>query len=446
MKDILNQTLKYTPNAEIIHQQLILTQVKFENNKLKYVNTKQVDGVGLRVIKDGRIGFSSTTWARPSNAEFTQKFHIQGVNQLIENAIISAKFGQEAKFEFPKPYIPSQVKVFDKEVENFSVEETIELGKSVIEKLLEVEHELFCKELDINKTILNTNITNTAGVDFTYQKTIFTFDVTTLLIRNNSLLWLMEYVSGCNLNKDIDSIVRKISESLQWSKNELSVKIKKLPAIFTPKLIPTILETIELGVNGKLVQKGASPLAGKLGEKIFDEQITIYDDATVDFGLNSCPVDGEGIATRKTPLIENGILRNYIFDLQTAGILNTNTTGNGYRDFDSLPAPHSSNLIVLPGNMDFYDMIKDMKEGIIIDLVLGGGQSNVLAGEFAFNVELGFKVENGEVAGRLKDTMVACNIFDIFNRIRAIGSKLYDWAGVRSPHFYIDEINVTGKG
>ncbi|MEW6096151.1 MAG: TldD/PmbA family protein [bacterium] len=430
MEEILNKTNKYTPNAEVIHQQLTSTQSKFENNKLKCIKTKQINGLGLRIIKNGRIGFSSTTCGQTT--------------LLIENAINSAKFGQEAKFEFPKSHIPHQTKIFDKEVEEFSVEEGLELGNRLIEKLLHLEQGLFCKDLDINKTILKTKITNTSGLEITYQKTFFTLYVTGLLVRNNSLLWLNEYTSGCNLNKDIDSIVDRIGESLQWSRNELSAKTQKLPAIFTPKLIPTILETVELGVNGKLVQKGASPLTDRLGEKIFDEQITIYDDATVDFGPNSCPVDAEGITTQKIPLIENGILKNYIFDLQTAGFLKTNSTGNGYRDFDSLPSPQCSNLIISTGNMDFYEMIKDMKEGIIIDLVLGGGQSNVLAGEFAFNVELGFKVENGEVVGRLKDTMVACNIFDIFNRVRAIGSKAYSYGGVFSPHFYIDEVSVAG--
>lgn len=431
----MEEILKYTPNAETIHQQLIITQFKFENNRLKYINTKQVDGLGLRVIKDGRIGFSSTTASTS-----------QDLTTLIENASNSAKFGQEAKFTFPKSQLPAQVKIFDKEVENFSIEEGIELGKTLIEQLLAIENEFFVKEIDINKGILNTKITNTTGLELAYQKTTFTIYISGLLVRNNSLLWLNEYISGCNLNKDIDSIVKKIKETVQWAKNEVLMKKKKLPAIFTPKVIPTILETVELGVNGKLVQKGASPLTGRLDEKIFDEKITIYDDATIDFGLNSYPVDGEGVATRRIPLIEKGILKNYIFDLQTAGMLNTNSTGSGHRDFDSLPAPHCSNLIVSVGDMDFYDMIKDMKEGIIIDLVLGGGQSNVLAGEFAFNLGLGFKVENGEVIGRLKDTMVACNIFDIFNKIRALGSKLYSFGAVKSPHFYIDEVNVAGKG
>ncbi|MFH1562295.1 MAG: TldD/PmbA family protein [Nitrospirota bacterium] len=443
MEEVLTKTLNYTPDAEVIHQQLISTQVMFENNKLKGVNTKQINGLGLRVIKDGKIGFSSTT-------------DLVNLTQLVDNAIISAKFGQEAKFEFPKTLSPSPVKVFDEGVERFSIEEGVDLGKNLIDRLLALDSELFCKEAEISRTILKTKIVNTAGVDFEYQKTLFTIYVTGLLIRNNSLLWLTEYETGCDLNeaclvKDIEVMVSKIAESLAWSKNELSCKTKKLPMIFTPKLISTILDTVELGVNGKLIQKGASPLTNRLGEKIFDERLTIYDDATIDFAPNSCPVDGEGVRTQKTPLIENGVLKNYLFDLQTAGFLNTVSTGNGHRDFDSLPSPLCSNIVVLPGEeaclvMDFYDMIKDMKEGIIIDSVLGGGQSNVLAGEFAFNVELGFKVENGEVVGRLKDTMASGNVFDIFNRIRAIGSESYSWGNVISPHFYFDEINVVGNG
>lgn len=432
MEAVLNKTLKYTPDAELIYQQLLVTQFKFGSNNLKAINTKQINGLGLRIIKDGKIGFSSTT-------------DLTNQTQLLENAIMSAMLGQEAKFEFPKTYLSSPVRVFDKEIEDFRLEEGVGLGNSLLEKLTLLGDGLFCKEIEINKSILITQIINTAGLEFTYQKTFFTIYVTCLLIRNNSLLWLNDYLSGCNLNKDIDSIVNKISESLNWSKNEVFTKTNKLPAIFTYKSIPTLLETIKLGVNGKLVQKGYSPFTDRLEEKIFDSRISIYDDATIDFGLNSCPVDAEGIATRKTPLIENGILKNYIFDLQTAGFLNTYSTGNGYRDFDSLPAPQCSNLIVSTGDMDFYDMIKDMKEGIVIDLVLGGGQSNVVGGEFAFNVGLGFKVENGEVVGRVKDTMVTCNIFDIFNRIRAIGSKSYTWGGVISPHFYLDEVNIAGK-
>ena len=94
--------------------------------------------------------------------------------------------------------------------------------------------------------------------------------------------------------------------------------------------------------------------------------------------------------------------KNYIYDLQTAGIMNAKSTGNGTRSFASQPSPGNSNVIIEPGEMKFEDMIKDMKRGILVDQVLGGGQSNILAGEFSVNIDLGFLVENGEIVGRVK--------------------------------------------
>ncbi len=95
--------------------------------------------------------------------------------------------------------------------------------------------------------------------------------------------------------------------------------------------------------------------------------------------------------------------------------------------------------------MKFEDMIKDMKSGILVDQVLGGGQSNVLAGEFSVNIDLGYFVENGEIVGRVKDCMVAGNVFDAFNNIIALGDKA-DWHGsLKVPPFYFRSINVAGN-
>lgn len=194
-----------------------------------------------------------------------------------------------------------------------------------------------------------------------------------------------------------------------------------------------------------MVQKGASPLTGKLGQKIIDERISMYDDSTIDYADGSYICDGEGVSAQRTPLIELGVLKNYIYDLQTAGIMNAKSTGNGTRCFTSQPSPGNSNIIIEPGEMKFEDMTKDMKCGILVDQVLGGGQSNVLAGEFSVNIDLGYLVENGEIVGRVKDCMIAGNVFDVFNNIIALGDKS-DWHGaLRVPPFYFRSVNVAGN-
>jgi len=121
------------------------------------------------------------------------------------------------------------------------------------------------------------------------------------------------------------------------------------------------------------------------------------------------------------------------------------TTGNGIRaGFHSSPSPGVSNLTVPEGNTSFSDMIKDIKEGMIIDQVLGLGQGNVLSGVFSINVQLGFKIKNGKVAGRIKNVMIAGNAFQVLKDIVAVGSEARWVSGqYHFPHVYVKSLSVS---
>ncbi|MEK7789856.1 MAG: metallopeptidase TldD-related protein, partial [Planctomycetota bacterium] len=160
---------------------------------------------------------------------------------------------------------------------------------------------------------------------------------------------------------------------------------------------------------------------------------------------SSYPCDSEGTPSQRTPLFEKGVLKNYLFDLQTAGIMKAKSTGNGNRGFSSQPSPGNSNITVEPGTMSFEAMIKDIGYGLLVDQVLGGGQSNVLAGEFSVNIDLGYLIENGEIVGRVKDCMFAGNAFEVFNNIVAIGDKAEWHSSIKVPPFYFKSINVAGN-
>ena len=428
---ILESALKNADSAEVIFEQGETRSISFENNKLKYVNTKSIRGIGLRIIKNGRIGFSSATDLRKPE-------------RLVANAIESAKFGQGARFEFPSQTNFPEVETFDDNVVSYHVENAIELGRNAIDAALTVNPDYECG-VEIGKGIGLSRLINSRGLDISRQATHFSMGIDILLVKGQSLIWTSEGESSRRLSTDLDKHVKKALERQRLAEKDVQIGTGTYPVIFTPKSVHTALATFEVGCNGKLVQKGASPLAGKIGEKIIDERVSIYDDSTINYADGSFPFDGEGIPAQKTPLIENGVLRNYIYDLQTAGMMNAKSTGNGMRGFASQPAPGCTNIIIEPGNMSFEDMIADMKQGLLVDQVLGGGQSNVLAGEFSVNIDLGFLVENGEIVGRVKDCMIAGNAFDIFNNITALGNKT-EWHGsTKLPHFYFRALNVAGN-
>ena len=428
---ILDLALKNSDSAEIICEEGESRSISFENNKLKSVYTKSIRGVGLRVIKDGKIGFSSTTDFRKPE-------------QLVTNAIESAKFGQEAKFEFQSKNEFKNIKLFDGNVVNYPIEKGIQVGSEAIDKALSVNPNYECG-VSIGKGVSKSRLINSNGLDVSTQSTSFGTSIDILLVKDKGLLWVGEGESSAKLSDDFGKHVAKALSDLKLAENEVDISTGCYPVVFTSKAIGTLLSTFETGCNGKIVQKGVSPLTGKLGQKILDDRVSIYDDPTIDYADGSYSCDDEGVSARRTPLFESGVLKNYIYDLQTAGIMNAESTGNGTRSFASQPSPGNSNVIVDSGEMKLEDMVKDIKYGILVDQVLGGGQSNVLAGEFSVNIDLGYLVENGEIVGRVKDCMVAGNVFDVFNNIIALGDKS-DWHGsLRVPPFYFRSVNLAGN-
>ncbi len=430
-EEILDLALENSDSVEVIYEEGESRSISFENNKLKSVYTKSIRGVGLRVIKGGKIGFSSTTDFRKPE-------------QLVENAIESAKFGQKAMFEFQSKSELKDIKLFDENVVNYPVENGIQVGNEAIDKALSVNPNYECG-VSIGKGVGKSRLINSNGLDVSSQSTSFGTSIDILLVKDKGLLWVGEGESSAKLSDDLGKHVAKVLRDLKLAENEVDISTGSYPVVFTSKAIGTLLSTFETGCNGKMVQKGVSPLTDKLGQKIVDERISIYDDPTIDYADGSYACDDEGVSARRTPLFESGVLKNYIYDLQTAGIMNAESTGNGTRSFASQPSPGNSNVIVESGEMKFEDMIKDIKYGILVDQVLGGGQSNVLAGEFSVNIDLGYLVENGEIVGRVKDCMVAGNVFDVFNNIIALGDKS-DWHGsLRVPPFYFRSVSLAGN-
>lgn len=430
-EQVLELAEKKADSAEVIYEEGESKSVNFENNKLKYIHSNSVRGIGLRVIKGGRIGFSSTT-------------DLRNPERFVDMALQSAKFGQEVRFEFPSQDSFSEVRIFDKSVADYPAGNAISEGKEAVEKSLADCPDYLCG-VDIGCTVWRRRLLNTNGLDVSKASTTFGTGYHVMLIKDKGLVSISEGESSRRVTTGLLNQVEKSLEKMHLSEKEVRVTPGNHPVIFTAKTMHLLLAPFEMGCNGKLVQKGISPLAGKLGEKILDERVTIYDDATVDFAIGSYPMDGEGIRSRRTPLFEKGVLKNYLFDLQTAGMMSAKSTGNGNRGFGSQPAPGCTNIIVETGDITLEDMIRDIKYGVLVDQVLGGGQSNTLAGEFSVNLDLGFLIENGTLTGRVKNCMIAGNVFDAFNNIAAIGSEA-EWHGADYvPPFYFKSLAVVGQ-
>jgi PmbA protein len=136
---------------------------------------------------------------------------------------------------------------------------------------------------------------------------------------------------------------------------------------------------------------------------------------------------------------------NFLYDLQTAALAGKRSTGNGERG-RGLPAPSPTAFVIAPGKTSFEEMVSDIREGLVIEELMGAEQGNILGGDFSGNVLLGYKIENGKIVGRVKDTMVSGNIYSLLKEITAIGRDAR-WVGgfVNTPSLYFPCISVASK-
>jgi PmbA protein len=433
MEEILEKVKRVSEAAEIFLVTSEETPVQFEANRLKHIQSKQSQIVALRIIRNGRIGYSVTT--NPDDAD-----------GLINAAVETAEFGMTARFEFPTPTTYPQVEIYDDRVKSVSLEQMINLGEEMIAAVKGHTADIVC-EAAVSKDIISVKLINSSGNSAGYNKSIFSLGIEGSLIRGTDMLFVAESQSSCRPLTDSEGITDTVTRHLEWARNQAVVSSKPLPVIFTPNGVASaLINPLMVAFNGRTVLEGASPIGNRLGEPVFDSKFNLHDDATINYRPGSHPFDDEGVTSRRTPLIEAGIPVNFLYDLQTATLADKHSTGNGKRHGGGLPSPSPNAFVIQPGDIPFNDMLADIKEGLVIEYLMGAGQGNILGGDFSGNVLLGYKVKNGKIVGRVKDTMVSGNVYQVLKDITAIGNDAR-WVGsfLNSPSIYCPSLSVAVK-
>ncbi len=433
MENILDQAKRVAEEAEVFMVSSEETPVQFEANRLKHIQSKRSSSVALRIVRQGRIGYATTT--EPGDSQ-----------NLVNNAVETAQFGMTAKFELPSLTSYPQVEAYDPDTESISLEKMIELGEKLIATVKGHTPDILC-EAEVTKGLVSVRIINSRGGQANYRKSIFSLGIEGTLIHDTDMLFVGESESSCHPLLEPKAVAETVLQQLELAKNRASVPSQSLPVVFTPNgAASALILPLMVAFNGKTVLEGASPIGNRLGQPVFDKKLWLWDDPTIAYRPGSRPCDDEGISSQRTALIEQGTVANFLYDLQTAALAHTRSTGNGSRSRGGLPSPSPSAFIIAPGKTSFNEMVNDIKEGLVIEQLMGATQGNILGGDFSGNVLLGYKVESGKIVGRVKDTMVSGNIYQILKQITAIGSEA-KWVGgfLNTPPLYCPSVAVASK-
>jgi len=436
MEKLLQQACKKVDSAELFRVKSKTVPVNFEVNRLKSIDISESEEKALRVINKGRIGFSSSTGS-------------ESFDSMLIKAAATSEFGSKASFDFPEEAKRSKkrkINIYDKKVANKSIEEMVKIGEDILGRMKDFNRKLRC-DVTILKDYSEIEYFNSRGGNFSYNKTTIAYSVMVQQIEDQDMLIIESSLESGKDNLDAKELTSEIIENLKWGEKIVPVESGKMPVIFTPKAALVLILPIISGLSGKMALKKISPLAAQKNKKLWSDLLTIYSDGTINFALGSAPFDDEGVEMKRVPLVKKGKIKNFYYDLQTAGIAGVESTGNGLRaGSQSEPVPGISNLVMEEGKVSFSEMVKDISEGIIIDQVLGLGQGNIISGAFSNNVQLGYKIEKGKIVGRVKDVMIAGNAIEELKNIAALGNKAKWIEGkYKFPHIYLKSLSVSAK-
>jgi PmbA protein len=225
--------------------------------------------------------------------------------------------------------------------------------------------------------------------------------------------------------------------------NARKVETASVPVVFEPRTARSLLGHIFSAVNGDAVYRDSSFLAGKLGQQVAADQITVYDDGLLPGGFGTSPFDDEGVATRRTTVIQNGVLESYLLNCYTARKLGLKTTGNASRGLTGSPGVGHGNLSFEPGPLSGDEIIASVKNGFYVTELMGQGV-NLVNGDYSRGAA-GYWIENGELAYPVSEVTIAGNLKQMLFDLEAVGSDLDFRSSIIVPTVKIREMTVAGK-
>ncbi|OQW61001.1 MAG: modulator protein [Proteobacteria bacterium SG_bin9] len=224
--------------------------------------------------------------------------------------------------------------------------------------------------------------------------------------------------------------------------NPKKVSTQKAQVVFDPRVAGSLVGYLVGAANGASIARKASFLKDKLGQQLFDAGVQIIDDPLRVRGLRSQAFDAEGVATKKTAIVENGVLSTWLLDCATARELGLKTTGHAHRGVSSSPSPGAYNLHLAAGRMTPKELMSDIKQGFYVTDLIGSGVNGV-TGDYSRGAA-GFWIENGELTYAVSEVTIAGHLLDIFKSMAPANDLTFRY-GVNAPTVRLGEMTVAGR-
>ena len=430
------------------------TFIQLESGKVEKLEQGEDAGVGLRVIDPWKTYYASTNSFEETHLiSLAQKLSGYTADRTGQSATIVDGM-RNAAYPFSISRDPGGVDVRDK----------LELVRNFEAKVRSMEPRIIQVRIMYRDTRQNVTITTTEEGSKLDSRMQVVFTVL-LVGRDGSEMqtsyeaaggfYGFEYFSGKVMGSLAEKTVRRLQGLLAAREAPSGMKTVVLASEAGGTMIH---EAIGHGLEADLAMEGLSCYKGLLGQEIASPLVSVVDDATIPHMRGTYAFDDEGTSSQRTVLVENGILKNYLFDRFHAMKHSMPSTGNGRREsYRFRPIPRMSNTMILPGKSDPGEILASVDDGVLV-VKMGGGQVDTVRGDFVFEISEGYIIENGAVGPMIKNATMMGNGLKVLKDVDMVGTDLgfgigtcgKDGQGVpvadAQPTLRIPGIIVGGRG
>ena len=372
-------------------------------------------GTGIRVKKDSTWFYDYITTLNFSEIEKS----VRNMTDKSERNFVKKTLSSNYIYEIKKP------------LNSLSVKEKIDILKSADSVIKKYGSDILFRRVTLKEKEKTINVLNSDGVMVEDIQTQLVFLVQVVVGDPKKGMETGYEPYGGSRGYEIfdeyspEEIAETAVDIANRSLKAKWVEAGTMPVVISSKAGGTIIhEAVGHGLEGDLVYNGLSVFKDKIGEKVASELVTIVDDATLPGARGSFKYDDEGTPSQETVLIENGILKNYMTDLDYSKKLKLNPTGNGRREsYRHLPIVRMTNTYMKRGKSNPDEIISSVDKGVLVTK-MGGGEVNTVTGDFVFEVMEGYEIKNGKVGEQVRGAILTGNGPEVLNRIDMVGNDL----------------------
>jgi PmbA protein len=315
------------------------------------------------------------------------------------------------------------------------------------------------KGADFDASSSHRIMVNSRGFSGEYRRSYCGFSATPIAQDASGAMQSDYWYSTARTAKLLDSpeaVGRKASERALRRLGARRVPTQKCPVVFPPETARSIMGSLLSAADGDAIYRNSSMFSGKLGEQVAGENITMIDDGTMVFdhtlpagetvrvgGFGTSPFDGDGLQTRRTTVIERGILKALMLNTYTGRKLNMQSTGKASRGLAGAPGIGGGNYFLEPGSLTPEQIIADIPNGLYVLQTMGFGV-NLVTGDYSQGAS-GLWIEDGELAYAVEEITIAGNLKDIFRNVSAIGNDLEFRSAGAVPTIRVEGMTIAGS-